>query len=101
MEWPPPLAQPKVSSAATAPWPTASTHEAPAFEVSTAPEFSVHEMDVHVDSAAQDLSSEWEQTLSVNAGDEESTDESTAGNNDRDAVDISASVGGGDDRIGN
>ena len=85
----------EVSSAATAPWPTASTHEAPAFEVSTAPEFSVHEMDVHVDSAAQDLSSEWEQTLSVDAGDEESTDESTAGNNDRDAVDISASVGGG------
>ena len=85
----------EVSSSATAPWPTASAHEAPAFEVSTAPEFSVHEMDVHVDSAAQDLSSEWEQTLSVDAGDGDSTDESTARNEDRDADDISASVGGG------
>ncbi len=84
-----------VSTPATAPWPTASTHEAPAFEVSTAPEFSVHEMDVHADSGAQDLSSEWEQTLSVDAGDEDSTDESTARNKDRDAADISASVGGG------
>ncbi len=78
----------------TAPWPTASAHESSAFEVPTAPEFSVHEMDVHADPAAQDLSSEWEQTLSVDAGDEDSTgDESIAGN--RDDEKISASVGGG------
>ncbi len=86
----------EASTAATAPWPTASVHEAPAFEVATTPEFSVPEMDVHADSADQDLSSEWEQTLSVDAADDNSTGiELTAGNKDDDADRISASVGGG------
>jgi tetratricopeptide (TPR) repeat protein len=79
----------------TVPWPTASAHDAPAFEVSSAPEFSVHEMDVHADSAAEDLSSEWEQTLSVDAGDGHATDESAVRNKERDEDNISASIGGG------
>jgi len=88
----------EASTATAAPWPTASVHDAPAFEVSTTPEFSIHEMDVHADSADQDLSSEWEQTLSVDAGDQDSPgDESIARNKDRheDEDSISASVGGG------
>ncbi len=94
--------------AAASPWPTAtaSAHEVPAFEVSTveastfevpaAAEFSVQEMDVHSDSTSQDLSSEWEQTLMVDAGDDDSTgDESIAGVKNQDEDEISASVGGG------
>jgi tetratricopeptide (TPR) repeat protein len=85
----------EASTVATPPWPTASLHEAPAFEVSSTPEFAVHEMGVHADSADQDLSSEWEQTLSVDAGDEDSShDESNARNKEHEDS-ISASVGGG------
>jgi len=81
--------------AATAPWPTASAsaHEAPVFEVPAAPEFSVHEMDVHADSPAQDLSSEWEQTLSVDDAGDSGTEDLTISDQDEDS--ISASVGGG------
>jgi tetratricopeptide (TPR) repeat protein len=83
------------SVAATAPWPTASVHEAPTFEVSATPEFSVQEVGVHADSADQDISSEWEQSLSVDAGKDSTHDESAARNKETDEDSISASVGGG------
>jgi tetratricopeptide (TPR) repeat protein len=72
------------SSAATSPWPTAETsvHHAGTHEAAT-PEFTVQGMDAHADSSDHDLSSEWEQSLSV---DESSVSDEEA---------ISASVGGG------
>jgi tetratricopeptide (TPR) repeat protein len=78
--------------AAAAPWPTASVsaHEPPAFEVPAAAEFSIQEMDVHADSPAQDLSSEWEQTLTVDADDSDTGTHET-----KEEDEISASIGGG------
>jgi tetratricopeptide (TPR) repeat protein len=66
------------------PWPTAeaSAHHAAAHEDAT-PEFAVQEMEVHADTSDHDLSSEWEQSLTVEAS-SVSDDEA-----------ISASVGGG------
>ena len=78
---------PARSAGIAAPWPTAvHAHEAPTFEVPTAPEFSVQEMDAPADS--HDLSSEWEHTLSV---DEPVAEDSTA----KAEAEISASIGGG------
>ena len=76
------------ASAHVAAWPTAPAHaeEPAAFEVSSTPEFSVHEMDVHPDS--HDLSSEWENALTV---DESVAEEPAAKAEDE----ISASIGGG------
>ena len=79
-----------------APWPAAAhAHEPAAFEVSPTPEFSVHEMDVHSDAQdlssddrSEDISSEWEHTLTV---DEPAVDGSAAKPEDA----ISASIGGG------
>jgi tetratricopeptide (TPR) repeat protein len=72
------------SGATASPWPTAetTTHHAATHEAATL-EFTVQGMDVHADSGDHDLSSEWEQSLSVensSVSDEEA---------------ISASVGGG------
>ncbi|MGA7683626.1 MAG: tetratricopeptide repeat protein [Terriglobales bacterium] len=72
------------SSATASPWPTAETsvHHAGTHEAAT-PEFTVQGMDAHADSSDHDLSSEWEQSLSVE--DSPVSDEEA----------ISASVGGG------
>jgi len=72
------------SSAATSPWPTAETsaHPGATHEAATQ-EFSVQGMDGHADSSDHDLSSEWEQSLSVE------------GSSVSDEEAISASVGGG------
>jgi tetratricopeptide (TPR) repeat protein len=90
------VAEPEVAVAAAAgapmqsaaAWPAAPHgHESPAFEVSTAPEFSVHEPSAHDSSGVQDLSSEWEHSLTI----DEPSGESMAKAKDE----IAASIGGG------
>ncbi|MGA9352820.1 MAG: tetratricopeptide repeat protein [Terriglobales bacterium] len=72
------------SGVTASPWPAAETssHHAATHEDAT-PEFTIQEMDVRADSGDHDLSSEWEQSLTVEAS-SVSDDEA-----------ISASVGGG------
>jgi tetratricopeptide (TPR) repeat protein len=76
---------PQAAAAAPAPWPAPQKayHETP--EAAATPEFSVAEMGVHADSHEHDLSSEWENTLSVEVPSESGALEEQ----------ISASVGGG------
>ncbi len=82
---------PAVSAHAAA-WPApVHAHEPSGFEVTAPPEFAVHEMEVHPEShdlASHDLSSEWEDTLSV---EEPVAEEPAAKAEDE----ISATIGGG------